>query len=166
MNTNKLPLINTTLILIIALLIGYLVFKPKEPNLGYIDNFRLFNGFIMAKELNQLHGEEIATQTIKLDSLKNLKTRITTQEELSSLILQIANQEAVLKQAHVYSKEVTKQVWDTLNEYVQEYGNANEIQIIFGAQGDGNIMYSKKTLDVTDALLAYANKRYTAAGSQ
>lgn len=164
MNKANLPYINTLLILVIGVIVIMNILGKEKTPYVYVDNFKLFNGFHMAKEMNELHGKDIQAQTQKVDSIYKLyqtAAEAKNEEQLKAFEMLLKREDAILKQTKEYlSKDVTKQVWDRLNNYIKEYGEKHDVKIIFGAQGDGNIMYSKTFLNQTEAILAYANSRY------
>lgn len=54
----------------------------------------------------------------------------------------------------------TSQVWTQLNSYIESYGDENNYEVIIGMQGNGNVMYVKDQVNVTEDVIAYANKKY------
>ena len=164
MKKDNLPYINTLLILILGTIILMNTLGEEKTPYVFVDNFKLFNGFNMAREMNELHGKDIQNQTRKIDSIYKLyQTAVEAKNESQVQVLQtlLKREDAVLQKTKEYlSKDVTKQVWDRLNGYIKEYGEKHDVRIIFGAQGDGNIMYSKSFLNQTEAVLEYANSRY------
>lgn len=51
-------------------------------------------------------------------------------------------------------------IWSRLNPLIQEYGKENKYKMIFGANGTGNLLYSDSSLDISNSLIKYVNKKY------
>jgi outer membrane protein len=51
-------------------------------------------------------------------------------------------------------------IWDRINNYVKEYGEKNGYDYIFGANGDGTVMYADGSEDITNDITTYINLRY------
>ena len=147
--------------------------EQETQKLGYVDNMKLFTSFQMQEDLfKQL---EVLTNKRKtaLDSLKvkiEAKKRVlkekqeVTQEEYEAF--ETLKQEYYSKESR-YSEEIGKieekynqQIWDKLNSLTRGYGEDNEYDFIYGANGSGSLMYSKEDFDVTDKLIEYCNAQY------
>lgn len=145
-----------------------------QPTIVYVDNQRLFDGFQMKKELEQELLTRKGKQSFLADSLKGeliaMESNFATvakekQEQFQKEFLAKRNQWiSVTQQMEAAEKELestyTTQIWNQLNQYVQDFGEQNGFDMIIGANGDGSLMYSKKTMDITDELTTYINKRY------
>lgn len=83
------------------------------------------------------------------------------QELLSNKQQQINNyQQAIQKQIQKEDKKSTQTVINDINDYVKEYGKKKGYKIIFGAGGNGNIMYADKRADLTEEVLEGLNTEY------
>jgi outer membrane protein len=56
--------------------------------------------------------------------------------------------------------EETK-IWTQLNQYITEYGKTKDYEYILGANGSGSLMYADSTLNITEEVTAFANKKYS-----
>jgi len=73
----------------------------------------------------------------------------------------LRSEDQELKQINeTLSRASSQQVWKRLNEYLKTYGEKHEYPMILGTQGNGNVMYAKEGIDITDAVLEYANSKY------
>ena len=143
----------------------YLNGKNKHQDYVYVDNVRLFNGFNMSKDMSKIHTKKIKIQTKKVDSLYqvfqlNIKAKFGQEQlKIAQQKLQVEDQKLTeIKQN--FSTNVTQQVWDRLNNYIEEYGEAHSYKIILGTQGGGNVMYANDATDITNDILNYANGKY------
>jgi len=118
----------------------------------------------MSKDLSDIHTKKIKSQTKKLDSLYQLfQIDITSKDENEIKLSQqkVQKEDEVLSEMKSYfSKEVSQQIWDRLNVYIDEYGELKGFKIILGTQGGGNIMYADDVVDLTDEMLEYTNTKY------
>ncbi len=160
-----LPLINSILILIL-IITGWIIFQKhtNKPEMAYINKIELFNKFNMTKDLNNKYLPEINNLKHTIDSLYTIYKIFSDQgnEEKKLEIesqLKGYDQELQLKGDYM-STELSKQVWDRLNEYVEDYGKSNKYTVILGTQGKGTVMYAKEGIDVTEEFIVYANTVY------
>ncbi|WP_435261216.1 OmpH family outer membrane protein [Tenacibaculum sp. nBUS_03] len=158
--------------LIISLVIIYFLANNNEK-VVYIDNVKLYNEFHMTKELGGINEKKYKPILIKFDSLVNrLKSmevrlnkqqKITKNEEEEYMKLKrmvVSGDTEVQKLRSQVKMEINKKVWERLNGYVREFGEEYQYDIILGAQGQGNIMYSGEQFNVTDEFIEYANLKY------
>ena len=162
---SKLSIINSIILLVI---ISYLVInqlKTNKEELAYVNNMSLFNGFNMTKDMKTIGGAEIKKRTQELDSLYSIFNSFSDKDkqEISNkgLQQQIAIKSKELqkfKEKQAY--ELNQQVWLRLNSHIKEYAKSNNVKVILGANGNGNIMYARDYLDITDKILQYSNEKY------
>ena len=58
------------------------------------------------------------------------------------------------------SSRYTADIWKRINHYVSDYGKTEGYDFIFGATGDGGLMYANDVNDITDEVILYLNKKY------
>lgn len=58
------------------------------------------------------------------------------------------------------TEEFYNQIWDRINTYVQGYGKENGYTYIFGANGDGSMMYAEDSKDITEEIISIINTKY------
>lgn len=143
-------------ILVLALA-GYIFFKPTATGRNaYVMNQRIFAEFKGKIELEE-----------KLNALRGLHKKQL--DSLAAGIIQ-PGQDA-LYQEHLrtlalkeqeLSERYTADIWKRINQYIVAYGKKEGYDFIFGASGDGSIMYAGEANDVTDDVVSYINKQYEA----
>ena len=88
-----LSIINTVLILALGLFLFFNSQKGEEKvDFVFIDNYKLFTGFNMSKELNAKYGKQIDAQKKKLDSIYLVyqsAAEFRNEEDMSRLQLQL-----------------------------------------------------------------------------
>lgn len=83
------------------------------------------------------------------------------QELLANKQQQINNyQQAVQKQLVEEDKKVTQTVINDINDFVKEYGKKKGYRVIFGATGNGTIMYGEESADLTEIVLKELNAEF------
>ncbi|GGD07600.1 OmpH family outer membrane protein [Hyunsoonleella pacifica] len=165
-NTKRLPVLNFILLLAVIsiLIVNYI--KPKQHNkLVYIDNIQLFNGFNMVKDIKALEEPKIKKQTRILDSLYTIYNAKSNKEKnqvyTKQLQQQIATKSKQLQELKdIYSRNLNTNVWKRLNEYIEIFATQNGYNIVLGTNGSGNVMYAKTSINITNEILEFSNKKY------
>lgn len=140
---------------------------------AYIDTVKLYSEFQLTKELNENLETVMKTRKKMLDSLYTLLTVQTESIRSSSAKDEIKineirhleenlylKQQQFEKENNQLSADYSAKIWGQLNQYVQDYGKNNGYRLLFGANGQGNIMYGNKDIDVTEELISYSNNRF------
>ncbi|WP_196896068.1 OmpH family outer membrane protein [Aureivirga marina] len=171
--SNILTFVNS--ICIVGIIIAFVFFnmEAKKSKIAYIDNIKVFNSFKMTDDIGVQNKNRFQAQAHELDSivevLKKMEKEITTakkvsdktQETYSVELQKFRNKEAIfLQEKEKVNAESTNQIWGRINALVKTYGEENGYEIIFGTQGNGNIMYGKEALDVTADFTLFANQKY------
>ncbi len=130
----------------------------KEKKVAFILNQKVFNEFDGKKELEKKLSKIREANKSVIDSLNNLIQHTSNYGVIqmcnSSISdIQFAEQEL--------SEKYTSDLWNTINAGIKEFGEQKEYDFIFGATGNGGLMYAKKGNDITDEVLRYLNKIYT-----
>ena len=158
-----LSILNLTLIIVILIFGIDHYKKSQKQTMAYVDNVRLFNGFNMVKDIKTIEEKKINDKARQLDSLSNLLQGIAdNQNDVSkNLQLQIASGSKEIRQMQdTYTNTLSQQVWTRLNGYIEDYSIENNLQIVFGTNGNGNIMFADDALDITNDVLEYSNSKY------
>lgn len=163
---NLLGIINST-ILIAIVTAGVFYLTSKKESIAYVDNVKLFNGFNMTNDIKVIEEKKIKDKSLKLDSIYRILQKEKNQEtdQAKRLIIQLNRGQQELEQIqNNYKNNLTQDVWNRLNEYIGEYAKTNNIEMILGTSGNGNVMYSENQRDITDFILEFSNSKY--AGNQ
>jgi outer membrane protein len=145
-----------------VLLVGivvYLFTGQRQEKKGYVLNQRIFDEFKGKEELEQKLSQLRNSQRAQLDSLQQIiQSTPRASEGLLSRYREMA-QAFELKEREL-SQQYTSDIWRRINGYVSEYGKENGYSFIFGATGDGGLMYANDVNNVTDEVVSYINKKY------
>lgn len=173
--SNLWQLINTVLIITLLSYIAVTAMQKEEvkSKIVYIDNIKIFNGFNMTKDLSKENEKKYAGKIKVFDSLVNkikaveinLQKLRTIPEnkkiEYAKLQKIVVEKDKELKEIQTFVKnDLNKKIWKRLNDYIKIYGEKHHIDIILGAQGNGNIMYGKANVDITNTFIKFANNKY------
>jgi outer membrane protein len=159
MNKSKfLPVLNSVLIIGLALFCAYMVFNKKEA-IVYADSVKLFNGFEMTNEMRAIGENKMKEKRTAIDSLIANYQSLEDKESDASKSLQnrivLLNKELQQFQQS-YFNSVNDQISDRLDAYMKEFGKAKGLKIILGS----NVLYAEDSIEITDEALQYINQRY------
>lgn len=155
---------------LLAVLLSFYVMKTIISKSYYINTTKLFEDFEMTKDMKkQLQTVGISRKNY-LDSMhiviESLDRQIRSgNKSLENEYTDKATSYLELKKLYEsdqseVANQFDKQVLDKLNQLIQEYGQENKIDYIFGVSGNGNIMYAKDADDITAVMLKYINSKY------
>lgn len=170
---NSWNLINSVLICLLIIAIVFIK-QQKNDRIIFIDNVKVFKGFNMTKELGDMNEVKFKPELEAYDSLVSTLSIIESKlklkgdkaskeetKEYVSLRRKISNKENEIEEIKMYVKnDINRKVWERLNVYIKEFGEKNNVKLIIGAQGNGNIMYGNSKVDFTEKFINYANFKY------
>jgi outer membrane protein len=138
----------------------------------YIDTGRLYQNFLLSKELNEKLKAQFENRKAVLDSLyNNLQAEaqrraegpMNKEQQLALTQLRqtyLQKQEEFEKENREETMRCERKIWNQVNQYLIEFGKNEHYNFILGANGDGNIMYANTEIDITGEVTTYLNKRY------
>ncbi|MDI9339023.1 MAG: OmpH family outer membrane protein [Sediminibacterium sp.] len=154
---------------VMAITFYHVLFAKK---IAFVKLNDIYSGFNLTKTYEERAEKTVNTRTHLLDSMKleiertvrkfNAQGKVS-EDELSTLNY-LKKEYFEKKKSFEESnagmiKQYEEQIWAQINKYVVEFGEANGYQIILGANGSGNVMYSDKAIDVTEAAIKYINSK-------
>jgi outer membrane protein len=129
----------------------------KKEKIGFVYNQQVFEKFEGTRELKEKLSRQEAQFKSMLDSLSLL---VNSGRKDLAPYLQNKAQELGLKHQEV-SQTYTADIWKRINDEAMNFGKENGYDYILGAAGNGNMMYAKDQLNVTDEFIEFLNTRYT-----
>lgn len=167
-------------LLISSLSLGVFSFFRKDSTqeviknkTGYVDLTTVFQGFEMKKEMQTKLEKDLRLKQVVLDSLmfqlqtlnNELKSKESPKEKELLKFEELRTQYLHQKETFTtYSQEQTEkyddQVLSQLTQYIKDYGVEHHYEFLFGATGDGSILYATENKDVTIEVTKYINASY------
>jgi outer membrane protein len=167
-------LLITSLALLFALGIFNIFWTRHGGMTAYINTEQVYNNFDLKKKMeSQLKMTEQIRQGM-LDSMKLqldlMYSHMQSKGEIndSFLVTSFGNlrdtyfkrQEEFRQANEALAQQYTSEIWSQLNQYLQDYGHKKGYQYIFGATGDGALMFADDAVNITDDVKGYVNDRY------
>jgi outer membrane protein len=159
------------LVLGVVFYIGSIISKTRT---AFVNTEMVYNNFDLKKKLElQLKTTETSRQAI-LDSLRFqlefLSVEVQKPEKKSDSALvhrfnalrdyYFQQQQAFTEANQNQATQYTDQIWTQLNQYIKEFGDEHDYEYIFGANGDGALMYADDAVNITDDVNQYVNNKY------
>ena len=120
---------------------------------GYIRNQILFESYSGTQETKKVLTQMRHKHQFILDSLQLIQT------DSAKMIYQYQQKQFQVQEAE-YVEQSNQQLWHQINEYIKLYGEDEDYDYIFGATGNGSLMYAPETRDITRQVTQYINIRY------
>lgn len=160
-----------SLIFIVVLnlvLISFLLKNHYNSNLkiGVVNVETLFNKFEMKEELD---GEYMRITKQSQNALDSLTTHIQRMDLVEGkalnrspkLNLMIVERDKIAEQLNTIKQEFESQIWNRLDLIIADFGEQNEHLVLIGNDDKSKVLYTKETIDITQDLIRYANKKYS-----
>jgi outer membrane protein len=150
------------------------VWLNTQPKTAYINTETVYNNFELKKKLEAQLKETQTVRQVLLDSLRfqievlSLELEREDRKNDPALMSQFnsmresyyARQQEFDESNTLLAEKYTGEVWSQLNTYIAEYGAEEEFEYIFGASGDGSLMYADDAVNITDEVNEFVNERY------
>jgi len=159
----------SVLIALIAFSIFWSSYNSKK--IAYVNTTLIYDGFKLKKELEDKYKKvQLARQNL-LDSIKFKIQYISIKGNALTEADKVQVNE--LQRSYLYKEkefsddneataaQYSEQIWKQINQYLDDYGKENGYDIIFGATGQGNIMFAKQKDDISKEVSEYINTRYS-----
>lgn len=158
-----------TAMLFLLFIVGLLLYKGfATKKLAYVDTITLFENCKMKKELYSQLEQKKKVYDLRLDSIYSVfkGQEIEIRKETASM--QNGNVEAtyLIERKKVEEEMLeninrsNEQIWTFINQNVSEYSKLNKIDYLFGANGQGNIMYANEEENITKEVLKFIDDKY------
>lgn len=150
----------------------------KQDRIVYVDSLKLlaqYKGTIAARaEYEKKAGvwkanidtltNELSNTILQFGKDKNklsAREKKLTEELIASKQQQLENYKATISQsATKEDQEVTTKVFKEITEFLKKYGETHGYDYIMGATNMGNIVYARKTINITDEVIKELNGAY------
>lgn len=161
-----------------VVLFASFITKDSGAKIGYVRSVELIYGYdgtkaAQAKFTKQKEAWQANLDTLKAEFNRSLAAFNEGQAKMSKAELKrqrqlLASQEsqlqqyaqAITEQSEKQDSEVMQSVLNQINSFTEAYGKAQGYDFILGTSSDGNVLYGKGSLDITEELLEALNKQY------
>lgn len=116
----------------------------------------------MTKELKKVGEKEFNNRKLHLDSLysKLQSPEISSLDKKNLMQLFIQEKEELNQFNDYFGAEQSSKIWARIRSYSSEFSKENDYQIILGSDNKGNVLFADESIDITNDLLTYINKKY------
>jgi outer membrane protein len=154
-------LVNAFLVSVLTVFLLFYFFKSNKE-IVYVDNVKLFDGFIMTKEMKRAGEKEFNSRKSVLDNLySDLQSPAISASEKKQLMQQFIQGKEELEQFNqVFGSEQTAKIWSRIKSYTAEFSKDKNYQLIIGSDNKQTVLFADDKIDVTNELLTYLNKKY------
>lgn len=180
MNLTKLAVGLSAICLVVSSITLVLLFnKNTADNYAFIKTNEVYDQFELKKELAAQFTQIENSRTLVMDSMKVRMDQLERQLRAaqSPTEIEISQYQSLGKELNdlntSYTQELkevqerfNEQIWSRINQYVEDYGNEHNLELIFGANGNGNIMHGGTEKDITNEVTAYINEKYSGSVSE
>lgn len=150
-------------------IVGYdFLFKEK---IGFVRSGSVLQQYKAMDEANKQYEKEMLQVQANYDTLKNRYENLKVREKTISgsektewaYRLGVAKNEfdkynmQAGEQMEKRKQELTKDILQKINLFIQDYGKKNNYKLILGTTNEGSILYGKDADDITDNILKELN---------
>jgi outer membrane protein len=167
-------ILSVALVLLFAQGIFNLLWLKHGTKTAYINTETVYNDFGLKKKMEADLKKTQLIRTNILDSMKlqldMMYAHMQEKQQLDDSLLinaftnlrdQYFKRKEEFTQANeTLAQQYTGQIWSQLNQYLQDYGHAKGYEYIFGANGDGNLMFADDAVNITEEVKGYVNERF------
>jgi Skp family chaperone for outer membrane proteins len=138
----------------------------KTQDTGYIDLNRVYTEFEYTKSMDKEITQVRMRRQQTLDSLRyqieTLRASSNSDENrIRSLEAHYVSKRNYFQEtANDLVKQGEDKVWNQINSYSVDFSKQNDISLLVGANGSGNVMYGRPEIDLTEIFIDFINLRY------
>jgi outer membrane protein len=111
------------------------------------------------EELKSIEQQSNAQLAEMENEIRHLKTTGTDAAKIATMEQELlAFRDQLSEEYSRKSEAFDKIIWDQINAKINAYGKEQGYDYIFGAKGDGSIMYASDKKDITKEVIAYINQ--------
>lgn len=145
-------------LLLLTVLSVYLLYDRQNSRKGYVMNQQVFDEFNGKKELEIKLNQVKSVNKKRLDSLAVLIAKEKNNNGLAVTYQDLLRTSQLQEQE--LSAKYTADIWKYINQNLAAFGKEEGYDFIFGASGDGGLMYANEVNDITEKVVKYLNKQY------
>lgn len=147
--------------------------QNRSRRMAYIKSEDVFKKFNMTKELEAKFRNVESERKRMIDSLEFDLTRSINalkadQKNTEKLQAAEGKRRYFVQKKQEFEEDNNRitsnyngSIWERINQYVAEYAKDKGYDYVWGANGDGSLMYASEGDDVTEDLVNYVNEKYS-----
>lgn len=153
--------ISRKLLVVICIALGLatgfsLALLYQDDKTVYVENQRIFEAFAGKRELEDKLLKFRKQSKELLDSLK----KISQTNSISNDWIQKESERITFEEQQLVQK-YNAEIWKEINRLVSMFGSENDYQFVFGASGNGSLMYASEGRNVTEEAIKFINAKYS-----
>lgn len=176
---NRMLFLNVaTLLFSIAALAVAVTMYVNQPKIAYVNNSTLLNEYNGMKEGQRLLEEKLGTWQNNLDTLEadidqyirdyreNFPTMDDQERARTEKFIKeqqerfFSYREQIEENAGVEEAKISNELIAQINNYLNQYGERKDLDIIIGVTDGGNVLYGKNEHDITAQVISNLNNSY------
>jgi outer membrane protein len=146
--------------------------RTQTEKTAFINMEKVYNEFELTQELTAKLTEVAGKRQSVLDSmevqlvqLRKVIEQGNRDEQVYSSYRQLSEQFQYKQQSfaqdnEALSREYDQQVMKQLNQYIREFGEEKGYTFIYGANGNGSLMFAKDEKDISEPVISFVNNKY------
>lgn len=146
----------------------FLYFFLNKEKIAYVEINDLYSKFELTKSMDQEFKKVVSSRERVLDSMKlelqmMVKTKMNLEQEknfVNQRKLFLEKTEQFKQDNQALSQEYLSKIWNRLNRLIKKYGKENGYTYIYGANGEGNLLYANDKKNITNDLIEFINTSY------
>lgn len=153
-------------IIIVLALAAFIYYEVStKTKLAFVDTQAVYDQFLLKKEFEKQYKGLVNMHKKYLDSLL-FDYQLAEKQNAQVAVLDLKKENYLQKKQEMESVEeemntkLSNQTWTQINQYIKDYGVKNNYDFIFGASGNGNIMYASESKNITNDVIEFINNRY------
>jgi Skp family chaperone for outer membrane proteins len=142
-----------------------------KKKIAYVDNIYIFENSKMKADLYKKLEEDQKVRKAILDSLENeIKTIVAgkpfSEKDPAYLYAKsleekyYQKQEKFTQELKTIADDVNRKIWNHINENIVQYSKENKFDYLFGANGQGSIMYAGEPENISEKIMEFINDKY------
>lgn len=144
-------------VLILLAILTYAIGNRESDKKAFILNQKVFSEFrgtlLLEQRLRDLkmhHQRQLDSLSLQIEKNPTPELKYVFEENFRQFTL--AEEEL--------SNKYTTDIWKEINQHVEEFGKQHGYDFIFGASGDGSLMFAKDAHNITGDVIHYINKKH------
>ncbi|MFM7023770.1 MAG: OmpH family outer membrane protein [Flavobacteriales bacterium] len=153
----------------------------NQPKVAYVHVEKILDNFKGTKDGVEEFQKKDLQRKLSLDSLQKLviegdkqlkdpATKLSKTEKENLLISIRFNaqklnelQKTLSEESAAEEEKISQAVLTQIQQYIEDYAKENNYSMIFGTEGEGNILYAEEGIDISDAIVEGLNSKYQSA---